>query len=248
MTRWWNHNKHLLPRLDVLLLFISALAFILWPQIDIWLTGLFYQQGFYLAQLPEIEFIYRLFAKIHFLWLLVLIGLIVVCQVFLVRNSKRRDTWLSVRRSANYLLVSILLIPGILVNTVIKNNTIGRARPNDTTLFGGDLNFTAPFTYSGACETNCSFVSGHAAIAFFIIALAWALQDRRWYFIGLAIGSAVGLTRIMQGGHFLSDVIFAFWFVHFGCLWLAGWFRLSPISSSAKKPLLQPSALSQPRS
>ena len=31
---------------------------------------------------------------------------------------------------------------------------------------------------------------------------------------GAALGTLVGLSRIAQGGHFLSDVIFAFFFVH----------------------------------
>ena len=33
---------------------------------------------------------------------------------------------------------------------------------------------------------------------------------RRWWFTGLLLGGMVGVVRIMQGGHFLSDILFAF--------------------------------------
>ena len=36
---------------------------------------------------------------------------------------------------------------------------------------------------------------------------------RRWFLIGTVAGAVVGLGRIMQGGHFLSDIIFAFYAV-----------------------------------
>ena len=32
----------------------------------------------------------------------------------------------------------------------------------------------------------------------------------RWMLTGLLMGSAIGGVRIVQGGHFLSDIVFAF--------------------------------------
>jgi lipid A 4'-phosphatase len=51
--------------------------------------------------------------------------------------------------------------------------------------------------------------SGHAAMGFFPMALAWVCrrQRRLWTAAGLTIGGLVGLGRILQGGHFLSDVL-----------------------------------------
>ena len=40
---------------------------------------------------------------------------------------------------------------------------------------------------------------------------------RRWFLIGLVSGAVIGAGRIMQGGHFLSDVIFAFYTVWLSC-------------------------------
>ncbi|WP_317933412.1 phosphatase PAP2 family protein [Halioxenophilus sp. WMMB6] len=211
--------------------FVTTIVFILWPEIDLSVSSTFYHHGFNLAAQPEVVFIYRFFAKIHFLWLLILLALLLLSQWQLI-IKRGASNWHKLRQASGYLFVSLLLVPGLLVNTLLKNNTTGRARPGDITIFGGDLPFTAPLTYSGACDTNCSFVSGHAAIAFFTIALAWVFGDRRWYVFGFALGCLVGLTRIMQGGHFLSDVVFAYWVVHFGCQWLAECFRLDPIFHS----------------
>jgi lipid A 4'-phosphatase len=51
-------------------------------------------------------------------------------------------------------------------------------------------------------------------MGFFFIALAWVFRDRRWLWAGIALGAVVGLGRMAQGGHFLSDVVFAFWAVY----------------------------------
>jgi lipid A 4'-phosphatase len=40
---------------------------------------------------------------------------------------------------------------------------------------------------------------------------------RRWTLIGLTAGALVGLGRIMQGGHYLSDVVFSFYAVWLSC-------------------------------
>jgi hypothetical protein len=56
---------------------------------------------------------------------------------------------------------------------------------------------------------------GHA------VDLAWVLRDRRWLYRGAAIGLLVGLGRIMQGAHFLSDVVFGYPVVYLSALLLA---------------------------
>src|SRR5690606_37476460 len=103
----------------------------------------------------------------------------------------------------------------LLVETVLKSHW-GRARPNDTVLFGGEAVFTPPLWIAQECAHNCSFVSGHAAIGFwlsaygFLLPPAWRL---RGVAAGLVCGLFVGLVLVVQGAHFLSDVIFAGAFV-----------------------------------
>ena len=73
--------------------------------------------------------------------------------------------------------------------------------------------FTAPvFPPSNQCDYNCTFVSGEASsiyVIFFAAAFLLRRHARRMIALGVVFGSLAGLTRIAQGGHFLSDVVFA---------------------------------------
>ncbi len=112
---------------------------------------------------------------------------------------------------ALFVIAVFALGPGLLANTIAKDHS-GRPRPADVQAFGGHFAYAAPFAFDGACPRNCSFVSGDAAAGFAFLAPA-ALLPRRWRRQGiasaLALGGAIGLMRMLQGGHFLSDVIFA---------------------------------------
>jgi len=125
-----------------------------------------------------------------------------------------------------FLLLSLLLGPGLLANTLLKNNSTGRARPAQVEQFGGERHFTPAFVYSGQCQTNCSFVSGHAAMGFYFCGLGWLFRSRRAFLAGCLIGTLVGTARIAQGSHFVSDVLFAFWVVYFVNCGLARLLRL----------------------
>ena len=120
----------------------------------------------------------------------------------------RNDGYKIIRSGVFFLFISAIIGPGLVVNTVFKEN-FGRARPAQIEFFNGTKEFTPAFKITGQCDTNCSFSSGHAAMGFFFTALAYiagALYFNKIYLAGLVFGSAVGLSRIMMGGHFLSDV------------------------------------------
>lgn len=221
---------HWLKRIDLLLFILCVLLFTLWPSIDLEVSSLFYREdgGFIYRDLLPLEMIYTLFAKLPLLLLPLLI-------YHLVRVYRCASSDSFQRRIALFLLLSLLLGPGILANTLIKDNSIGRARPSQIEAFNGNSEFTAAFEYSGACHKNCSFVSGHAAMGFWLVTLAWLTGSRRIFALAFAIGALVGATRIIQGGHFLSDVVFAFWLIHFTNLLLGRWMKLrSPLAPAAR--------------
>ena len=97
---------------------------------------------------------------------------------------------------------------GIVVNLFFKN-TWGRARPGDILQLGGKENFTPWFQISDACTSNCSFVSGDAAVGFSLIALYFLTKRIVFFWLSLFFGFGIGLVRIMEGGHFVSDVVMA---------------------------------------
>jgi len=134
---------------------------------------------------------------------------------------RRHEFFVQRRRIAVYLLLVMLVGPGLLVNTVFKDHW-GRARPSQVTEFGGGKQFTRAAIPADQCPKNCSFPSGHASVGFYFLALAFVLPRRRalWLTIGTGLGLGIGLVRIIQGGHFLSDVLFAGIVVYLTARWL----------------------------
>jgi lipid A 4'-phosphatase len=126
-------------------------------------------------------------------------------------------------RAILFLIATLALAPGLMVNVLLKDHW-GRPRPIDVTQFGGTQHFAAWWDPRGDCPNNCSFVSGDVAGAFWTIAPA-ALAPPPWralaYGAALAFGVGMGTMRVMAGGHFASDAIFAgvftfmiIWIVH----------------------------------
>lgn len=109
--------------------------------------------------------------------------------------------------------------PGLVVNLLLKEHW-GRARPFQTTLFGGEKHFTPPWDITDQCLRNCSFVSGEVAgttaLAVVMVVAAWHLRDhisRLAFFLLVSTAPILvvlsALQRISAGRHFLSDAILA---------------------------------------
>lgn len=211
--------KNTLFRIDVLLFALCVAFFLTFPNVDLKIAALFYDESsqFYVREWLPIHVIYKLFAYIQFP---ILIGLI----VGIVQHTKKKEV--KRKRCCTYLLCCLIVGPGILVNLVLKDNSLGRPRPKQIENFGGEHQYAKPFEYSGACERNCSFTSGHAAIGYVFLTLFWVTRRRSMFIAGTLLGVGLGVMRIAQGGHFLSDVVFSFWVVYFSALWLARLFDL----------------------
>ena len=110
------------------------------------------------------------------------------------------------------LWVSQIISVLIFVNLILKNFW-GRARPNDVVEFGGKESFSPWFEISNVCETNCSFVSGDASVGFSVIILYLITKKIIFLYASFFAGFVFGLIRIMAGGHFLSDIFFAGFFI-----------------------------------
>ena len=209
-----------LIRHDWAWLLVSVVFFLVFPAVDIQLTSWFWtpEERFKFSELPWVQFFYAMFAKMHFVYLAILV-------YFLVRRFFPHDQTLKFKKNIIFLLLALILGPGLVVNALFKEH-VGRARPHQVVEFGGTQQYKPAFVISEECQTNCSFVSGHAAGAFFILSLSWVLHQQRWLWLGLLLGCLTGGGRMLQGGHFLSDVIFAFWSVYFSSLLVAAWLGL----------------------
>lgn len=199
---------------------LLATAFVLFPGLDLAASGLFYRGGAWLLARDSA-------------WLaLPFLGLprlgqatIVVLAALWLLSFLRRFPKLRARRAAvGFLLAAALTGPVLLVDIGLKDHS-GRARPVNVQPFGGPRQFTPAFVPADQCRKNCAFVSGHVATASFLMAFGWLAAPavrRRWLLAGAAAGGFMGLVRMLPGGHFLSDVIFA-WFAVYFSLWLTEW-------------------------
>ena len=109
---------------------------------------------------------------------------------------------------AFWLLTSAALASGLIVESLFKSVS-GRARPRDIVEFGGSQDFSMPWVISDGCAKNCSFMSGEASAAFWLIALACLLpRDLRLpgAVVILFFACLVSFNRVVFGAHFLSDV------------------------------------------
>jgi lipid A 4'-phosphatase len=205
----------------VLLACSIGAVFAAWPRLDLALAEMFYfhEQGFRIGYAVWIRLIYTVMAK---LWILALVWILLLLSGFL---PGFRHQLAPQRKRVAYLLAVLVLGPGLLVNTVLKDNW-GRPRPVHLVQFGGTAEFTPMFQPSKQCKRNCSFVSGHAAAGFYPMAGFWVTRRRRWLVGGIAFGLLVGFARMAMGAHFLSDVLFAGICVYFTCRLLAYVFGL----------------------
>ncbi len=135
-------------------------------------------------------------------------------------GSWRRQTWVRYRRHCVLFVLAVALGPGVLVNGIIKP-LWGRPRPQQTELFGG----SQPYRHwwqPGKIGGGRSLPSGHASMGYVLVAGVCMLSPGRPRWLrslilcgALAQGSALGLARIIQGGHFATDVLWS------GCLMCA---------------------------
>ncbi|MEF3191232.1 MAG: phosphatase PAP2 family protein [Campylobacterales bacterium] len=205
---------------------LAGVLFFLFPGIDLWVASLFYDpaSGFFLANHPIVTTIWRwaprLIAFAGFLALIIWLALLA---------SQKTVLWGVPRWGFLFLVVALLLGPGLIVNVILKES-MGRARPVQIQEFGGQAHFTPALVKASECQHNCSFVSGHAAGAFAFFLPWFLLRGRRTGVVvlwaGVVWGSIVGLVRMMQGGHFLSDIYWAFVIVYLTGGWL--WYFMSP--------------------
>lgn len=114
-----------------------------------------------------------------------------------------------------YMLILLTLIigPGIIINATLKDRW-GRPRPRQVQELGGKWEFHETWE-PGIPGKGKSFPCGHCAMGFIFIVLYFSFrkkQPRLAYAslsFSLLYGSLIGLARIAQGGHFLSDVIWS---------------------------------------
>lgn len=200
---------------------VVGVIFGLFPQLDLMISA-----PFNAMVKNNVKFYTRAYSPLMLardfgLWVGVAVIVPVLAALALKLLLPRRRLLIS-GRAIVFLVTTLALGPGLLTNVILKDHW-GRPRPIDVTQFGGDQHFVAWWDPRGDCPGNCSFVSGDVSGAFWTIAPA-ALVPLPWrglaYGAALALGAGMAALRIMAGGHFFTDTVFAGVFT-FLIIWVA---------------------------
>jgi membrane-associated phospholipid phosphatase len=134
--------------------------------------------------------------------------------------SFKIGAWAQWRRAALFVALCTALGPGLLVNGVLKK-TWDRPRPRNVVEFSPSRQpdpVRGPYEYRewwqpGPLVGNASFPSGHVAIACSTASLLFIMRRRRrWWATVAGVGLYTGVVasdRILDGAHFLSDVLWS---------------------------------------
>lgn len=144
------------------MLFLSWL-FLAFPSIDLTVSSWFYRpvQGFFLKNEALFVFLDEGTSIVAHIFELTFTAILLLSFT----HSLQRYL-IPLRKPVIYLSLVLLLGPGWLVNSVLKNHW-DRARPYQVTQFGGNKTFSAAWMPSDQCSHNCSFTSGHASMGFY---------------------------------------------------------------------------------
>jgi membrane-associated PAP2 superfamily phosphatase len=233
LPQTWSRFAFIL--LPLLLLPLASLLIIIF-NLDLWFASLIYGENGTWPGVDDYPWatIYRI-AAVPAMFIAAIAAAILLAGL-------KWDPYVKYRIAALYLLLALALGPGLVVNVVLKDN-LGRPRPREVVEFGGKHLYTQAWQ-PGDAGSNSSFPSGHASVAFFLLApfFLWRRSNKvqSWFFlwVGLAWGSLVGLARMLQGGHFLSDVLWAGGLVYLCCAFIAWLLKVDPPFISAESDSL----------
>jgi lipid A 4'-phosphatase len=184
-------------RVLLLSFLLFAFFFALNPSFDLKITHLFYTNGFAWSLSPFAQFMRKVG-----MYLPITVALIAFFNLF----TKRFDV-----RISYFLLTSGFLAPVLIVNMLLKDFW-HRARPVQVLEFGGKFDFTPWYEIGKQCAKNCSFVSGEASGAFWLLGLVFVVPrpiKRLAFLVIFAFATYISLLRLAFGGHFFSDIVFA---------------------------------------
>jgi lipid A 4'-phosphatase len=203
----------------------TGAIFAAFPDLDLAITRLFYEpggRGFLLTHYMFVDgHMWLLKLRDVAMWVVAALALAPVAALLLKLLRPAKPMLMS-PRSVVFLLGTLALAPGVLANGVLKEHW-ARPRPIEVREFHGSDAFVPWWDPRGACDQNCSFISGEGAGAFWTLApaaLAPPPVRVAAYTAALAFGVTVGAMRVAVGGHFFTDVAFAGVFT-FLIIWVA---------------------------
>lgn len=218
----------------VLVLLAVSTTLLFWlTDLDYKLAALFYRPGDAGAGWPY-QYWWPLKLLYDYTFSFIFVAGLVALLVYLASyfNALARP----LRRKALYILLVILIGPGLVVNLVFKDHW-GRPRPVHIEQFGGEYAYVPPLKLGHTPDK--SFVCGHCSVGYTFFVLYFLAQNHKALYFLLTLGMAwsLGFTRMSAGGHFVSDILWSGYLVFLVAFALYyGWFIKKPSAYPQSKP------------
>ena len=198
--------------INTILFFLFFIFFLIFPKFDITFSKLYFENDVFISE--RIVFIKILRTFLKNLMIIIPIILLIFFLLDYYKRLKKIKPFLSLRLRFSVIgfIIGPIIGSGIIANWYFKDHW-GRARPVQISEFGGVKKFTPPFVKTDQCEKNCSWISGEGSAAFSFIVGTLILKNPVYFFANLFFGIVVSFCRISMGGHFLSDNLFALFFM-----------------------------------
>lgn len=217
----------MLKELRLPLLFIAIAALVgdvclaFSPQWDIEFSGFFFVQGKFLGYQSPITNFFDVSVYVASVALAAL-------MLFSTRQVMKKEKRIGEGSKKLLFFVFVLFIGGVGIVQAAKF-TIERPRPYSTVEFQGSEEFVPVFQINDngkgkVPNSDRSFPSGHAASSFSTVALSVIPKRKKSrmsvFLAGVTFSAVAGLMRILEGNHYLSDVLGAIALVAFVMLFL----------------------------
>ena len=198
-------NQNLFFCICVVLVLIAILLTV-GPDFDLFFSSLFYKENnqFLLQSHYLLTVLFRdvllPMILVYILILTIISKLIPINKLYFNYNFSTKEI---------FFVWTTLFINLVLIINLFLKTFWGRARPGDVLELGGKDVFFPWYQISDVCTSNCSFVSGDAAVGFSLIVFYFISNNLKYVYLSIIFGFLLGLIRIAEGGHFLSDVVFS---------------------------------------
>jgi len=112
-----------------------------------------------------------------------------------------------------FIVLTAVIGPGVITNGLLKEYW-GRPRPREVIGLGGRNAFEPVLTIDPS-SAGLSFPCGHATMGFLFMGGYFILRRHRaglargFLLGGMTLGSLMGVARMVQGGHFFTDAVWA---------------------------------------
>lgn len=225
------NNSYLKEAALVIVFLVSATFLIAYTNADITISSYFCIDGKWpIGDQHPWKFLYKLDRTPSFI--IAIVGLAAFVISFF-RPDKRH--W---AKPGIFLFLLLVIGPGLIVNATFKDHW-GRPRPREIVQFQGKKEFLQPWQ-KGISGNGRSFPSGHTSAAFYMTAPYFIYRRnnkqkaRNWLIGGTIFAVLMSIARISQGGHFLSDNLWACGMVYLTALLLSALLKLdsTPVTSS----------------